>query len=919
MERALYMTRTTRFKRSAGRFLRQVFHRPKAKISRGSVMVVTVLIILFFAALLLRLEPLMNSQPIVRAFDPWFQLKVTNYIVDNGFPAFFNWYDINTWVPYGRDMTSAAYIGVPFTSAFFYFILSGLGITVDVTMVSLVLPAFMGALTVIVAFLWGREMHNNTVGLLTALFMTFLPAFIQRTVAGFYDNECIGVFAIVLTMYFFTRSIKKDSLSSAVFAGLSLAFLIGSWGAANYLVDLFAMYAFFMLIFGKYSRRLLNSYLITLSLAVFVGGLVPRVGFSDLTSFSMLVPIGVGALLAVYEIWTRIGGYREATATAIAPHMKPILLGLVAPIAGVSAYFFMAGSSSLDINIYNSNPIVTIGGKFLTVINPFFRLDQRIFASVAEHLPSPWSSFYYTLNVLIFFFPLGMYFLYKRGRDEDWLAFLYGITAVYFTGSMIRLSLILAPGVALLSAVSVNSILSPFSKVFTQKSIFERRRFRMSSSLTNEHAIAAFFFIGMMLSVNILLGTTYATSQVGPPEFAAGQLSDGGVFTDWQTSMTFVRNVLPDTAIIASWWDYGYWINGAGGGQTIVDNATFNSTQIALMGYALMSTNLTESLRTFKHWNTTHVLVYWGHRHPNFGGDEGKWPWMVRIAEDKFGSDVIDDATYLDESDQTLPAFYESTLYKLMLYDEPHTQTEGQEKGLTQARLYLDNTYMQNGETDPWVTNIPNSLYGAFNLVFTSSEYGTVKIYEIDYTMYEQYLNRTNADWPLSSDSLADVEIDGEISTQEDNFDAFDVVFGGGYDATVYTRANGTHVYYGIEMENYDVGDDAFGFQISPLNNMATRDIRIVDYQGYDYYDGYLRFDGSWALDPTGVNSTEYAHGDKMIEFIIPLNSEDSPYDVPLSSGNIYQIRFLFWNNIHSGEPTFASEWATIWIPAELH
>jgi dolichyl-diphosphooligosaccharide--protein glycosyltransferase len=882
-------------------------------------MVVTILVLLFFAALLLRLEPLINAQPIVRAFDPWFQLKVTNFIVDNGFPAFFDWYDTNTWVPFGRDMTSAAYIGVPFTSAIFYFILSGLGIAVDVTMVSLVMPAFMGALTVLVAFFWGREMHNNTVGLLTALFMAFIPAFIQRTVAGFYDNECIGVFAIVLTMFFFTRSIKKDSLSSAVFAGLSLAFLIGSWGAANYLVDLIALYAFLMLIFGKYSRRLLNSYLITISLAIFLGGLVPRVGFSDLTSFSMLVPIGVGGLLALYEIWTRIGRYREATATALAPHMKPIILGVAAPVGGVAAYFLMAGNASLDINIFNNNPIVTIGGKFLTVINPFYRLDQRIFASVAEHLPSPWGSFYYTLNVLIFFFPLGMYFLYKRGRDEDWLAFLYGLTAVYFTGSMIRLSLILAPGVALLSAVSINSILTPFSKVFTQKSIFERRRFRMSSSLSNEHAIAAFFFIGMMLSVNVLLGTTYATAQISNPEFSAGQLSNGATFTDWQTSMTFVRNVLPDTAVVASWWDYGYWINGAGGGQTIVDNATFNSTQIALMGYALMSLNLTESLKTFKLWNTTHVLVYWGHRHPNFGGDEGKWPWMVRIAEDKLGMDVIDDATYLEEDDTTKDAFFESTLYKLMLYDEPHDDTEGQQKGLTDARRYVDGFYYENGATDPWVANIPETLYGAFNLVFTSSEYGTVKIYEIDYTMYEQYLNQTNADWPVSSESLADVDLDGDISSQEDNFDSYDVVFGGGYDATVYTRSNGTHIYYGIEMDNYVLGQDAFGFQISPLGNLATRDIRVVDYLGEDYYDGYLRFDGSWAMDSDGSNATEYAAGENVIEFLLPLESGSSLQDVQLIPGNNYQIRFLFWHNIHSGEPTFASEWTTIWIPGDLH
>ncbi|MHA1951931.1 MAG: STT3 domain-containing protein [Candidatus Thorarchaeota archaeon] len=117
-----------------------------------------------------------------------------------------------------------------------------------------------------------------------------------------------------------------------------------------------------------------------------------------------------------------------------------------------------SGGTELEITPYSSNPVLRLGAKFLTVINPFTRLDQRILASVAEHLPSPWGSFYNTLLLLIFFFPLGMYFAFKRGRDEDWFILLFGITSVYFAGSMIRLTLILAPGVAILSAVAAYNL-----------------------------------------------------------------------------------------------------------------------------------------------------------------------------------------------------------------------------------------------------------------------------------------------------------------------------------------------------------------------------------------------------------------------------------------------------------------------------
>jgi dolichyl-diphosphooligosaccharide--protein glycosyltransferase len=879
--------------------------------------------LIFFAALIIRLNPLFDAQPVVRAFDPWFQLKTTEYIIENGYTAFFTWYDDATWVPWGRDIPGTTYIGVPFTSAFLYFAINSLGIEVDFVFVSLILPAIMGSLTVLVAFFLGRELSNNTVGLLSALFMAFIPAFIQRTIAGFYDNECIGVFAITLTLYFFIRSLKRGSPSYAIAAGLSMAYLLGSWGAGDFLMALIALYAFFMLLFGKYNTRLLASYLPTMTLGIFLSVLVPRNGFDSLTSFTTLAAIGVGGLLAFYEIWTRIQGYREATAAAIAPHLKPLLLGLVASVSGAVAYFLYANTNELTITTYNSNPVIVLGKKFLSVINPFFRLDQRIFASVAEHLPSPWSSFYNTLYILIFFFPLGLYFLFKRGRDEDWLVFLYGVTTVYFTGSMIRLSLILAPSVAILSAVAVHNILTPFSKVVTQKSVFERRRFRMSSSLTSEHAIAAYAFVGLLLSINVLLGVSYATSQVGRPEFAPVKISAGAGRTDWQTAMSYIKNVLPDDSIIASWWDYGYWINSAGGAQTIVDNATFNSTQIALMGYALMSLNLTESLRIFKNWNTTHVLVYWGHRHPRFGGDDGKWPWMVRIAEDNLGSHIIDDETYLGdnpdtetaETDYTLDAFFSSTLYKLMMAGEPIDQTNAQELGISNTKQGLDQYFWRD---ERWTSHMPVDLHGAFNKAFWSYEFGTVKIYEIDYTMYEQSVNRSTADWVIEKETLGDTILDGNLSSDEKDFTNFDVVFGGGYEATVYTRSNDTHIYLGVEMGNYTLGEDAFGLQVAPTESTQYPDVRIVNYEGHEAWDGYIDYKKEWTADAIGVNESEFATGENVIEFIFPLDSSD-PDDLAMLPGMNYQLRFLWWNNVDRGEPTFSTTWKTLWVPVELY
>jgi len=81
-----------------------------------------------------------------------------------------------------------------------------------------------------------------------------------------------------------------------------------------------------------------------------------------------------------------------------------------------------------------------------------------------------------------------------------------------------------------------------------------------------------------------------------------------------------MRENLPPNAVVASWWDYGYWITIWGNKTSLADNGTINSTQIGKIGYMFMS-NETEAIkvlekfnqlaraRGFNH-NVSHVLVF---------------------------------------------------------------------------------------------------------------------------------------------------------------------------------------------------------------------------------------------------------------------------------------------------------------------
>ena len=49
-----------------------------------------------------------------------------------------------------------------------------------------------------------------------------------------------------------------------------------------------------------------------------------------------------------------------------------------------------------------------------------------IIASVSEHQPTTWSSFYFDLQFLVFFFPLGLYYCFRDLTNANIFIVLYG-------------------------------------------------------------------------------------------------------------------------------------------------------------------------------------------------------------------------------------------------------------------------------------------------------------------------------------------------------------------------------------------------------------------------------------------------------------------------------------------------------------
>jgi len=571
-------------------------------------------------------------------FDPYYQYRLAKHMVENGFFAWTSWHDTMSWYPYGRDVARTSFPGLALTAAFFYLVLRALGLPLAPAFAfdpfssdplfnfCVIFPVIMGTVTCLVIYFVGKDIGGEEAGLFSAFFLALNTSYISRTSLGFFDDETVGIFGILLFIFFFLRSIEterrlKTSLIYGFAAGLSLGYLFSSWGASRYPVGMAVIFIFVLLLLRRYSSRLLFSYSITFGVALFVAINVPYLGFRFLIDSSILPVFGIFLLLCACEVTSHIKAIKMKTLFVL---------------------IFLALSAVLVFVILHFGYFKPLEAKFMAVLNPYERLEQPLVQSVQEHRPAAWGSFYYDFGIGAFFVPVGLFFALQNPTNRNIFLSIFGLTSVYFASSMVRLILLMAPALCLLWALALVRLLRPFVTIIKEAPVISRRKTRFGAYVGKEFSGAFLIIMFLLLTLTFVLPTQQISyprvfdSAYSPTTIASASvpIKPDQTIYDWIEALNWMRENLPQTAVVASWWDYGYWITTVGNKTTLVDNATWNWTQIQRIGLMFMS-NETEAIEILREYNATHVVVFtvFNTQGGDTGiGDEGKWTWMVQIA-----------------------------------------------------------------------------------------------------------------------------------------------------------------------------------------------------------------------------------------------------------------------------------------------
>jgi dolichyl-diphosphooligosaccharide--protein glycosyltransferase len=167
---------------------------------------------------------------------------------------------------------------------------------------------------------------------------------------------------------------------------------------------------------------------------------------------------------------------------------------------------------------------------------------------------------------------------------------------------MVRLMLVLAPVMCVLSGIGISTVLNTYMRNLESSNSNKLDKKKKSEDYPKKPEFAALVILFMcFLLANYTYHCTWVTSEAySSPSIVLSAKSYNGekiIFDDFREAYYWLRYNTPEDAKVMSWWDYGYQITAMANRTILVDNNTWNNTHISRVGQVrIQIINLTVNL-----------------------------------------------------------------------------------------------------------------------------------------------------------------------------------------------------------------------------------------------------------------------------------------------------------------------------------
>ena len=596
--------------------------------------VIGILVLAFSVSFLIRSQPAEYGFEL-NEFDPFFNFRATEYIVENGLSEYFEWKDEKSWYPNettasylveGRDVSATSQVMLHITAAITYQIF---GSNLSVYDFTILFPAIIGSLTVVVIFALVRLFAGTTAGLFASLlFAVSLPIIIRGSI-GWFKSEPLGIFYGLLGLYLFLSAInsknKKITILKIISGGIIMGFGMSSWGGNQFFIIPLGLFILALPFVRKDHKFLLWSIPLFVIIFILISSMFERPGPSFAYSLGGLSLVISTLFLLSSMFIQKISKDKDKIRNSLFLLLAILVIG-----------------SFLVIISDESNLLPLPKFRYLNAVNPFLTSVDPLVDSVAEHATPTIAQSYIFHSIYLIFAGLGAWFILSKKSfqskitiksDMKIFALIMGMTGVYVSSSFIRLEVFASISLIILASIALSILTKEIFKINTSK----KKSFSIKVSFVL--LIFTLFMIPLFYPTN----SNWINTVDIPATILTGA-TNHPPSNDWLDALEWIKLNTPEDSVIASWWDYGYWIQTLAERATLADNSTLETPIIQNIARMLLSTP-NEGWKMLQDMNADYVVVfvagerfdakydneqvsYLGH-----GGDESKAIWFIRIAE----------------------------------------------------------------------------------------------------------------------------------------------------------------------------------------------------------------------------------------------------------------------------------------------
>lgn len=598
------------------------------------------------------------------------------------------------------------------------------------TAVCVMTPPLLAAVAAGAVFWLARGARGGGAALLAAALLALCPAHAQGSMAGDFDSEAAGVPAMLLSMAAYAHALTSGSLAAGATSGLLYAWAASCWAGHVFVANIFAVHCLASLAMRRHSSRLYAAQASFAAVGLTLAYSLPTAAATGAGGFLLPLVSLAASQVAAVAAWAEALLARNPAARVKVRHAAVAsALGVAAMVAirfdidwGARALAFLDPLGALE----SRGPLYASVAAFKPMA--WFAVFDRLHL-LAALLPAGFVSCFRPLSDASLLLALSAGAALYLGGVMHSLTVLLAPLACVLGGLALSDLLDLCcrslqrglegdlgaceapeaseapegdgksgPTADDLAADAADELVASLERdAAAHEGIADEGEdggggecggggtkaaaLRALRSKARHGLLPADLALVCMLLVYggwlfyAVHGVWTASEQLADPSIAIRQRAfDGSVkfVDDFRQGYGWIRDELPSNAVLGAWWERGYHLGAMADRATLVDGSTWNATQVAAVGRALVSPER-KAWRLLSEMGATHVVLLFGGMQAFAGDDMNALPWMVDIAASVFDDVRPEDyrtaAGTLSASAHDVPAKLKSSLvYKLSYY-----------------------------------------------------------------------------------------------------------------------------------------------------------------------------------------------------------------------------------------------------------